>query len=538
MGLSALLGSHRRTPASFRLESAFLLPRVTAPSSFHLVLREFPLSDMEELRLDPIRQVRIAKLWAFAGITWAIVFPLLVYAITHQLSGLEIAVVMLPAAGVAFGSVELAARWEARTHRRYAYPHRLGYALASIHSFDEACDEAARSLSEWLGLRTVIVSVTSEDGYFIKPVSAHGMPAGWLTESQELPATESGMGNGSGEWQACRRRVQEDAWLGTLPGQDVVFLPLMSLGRPLGALTLVAEHNNPQIGDRRLLAAIALVLGLSLDNCRMYEGQRANAHHFEELHRMKSDFLTTVSHELRTPLTSIMMAAEMLLEEENPSEREGTRGLLVRNIVKGAVRLRSLVEDLVSVSRQDDFQPRLEPEPTPLRDLLTGAVQIVQPLLTAKSQTLDVTLALPDITVRVDRLRFEQVLINLLSNAQRYSPPGGHIAVSVGELQGDEVVIAVRDSGPGVPQEDALMIFEPFFRGDRSGLGLGLAIAKSIVELHRGRIWVEAAAGLGSRFCVAIPGASVVPDKPDPEREFVPRHAARHGGVHSQARQR
>jgi signal transduction histidine kinase len=495
---------------------------------------------MEELHLDPIRQVRIAKLWAFAGITWAIVFPLLVYGLTHELSAWEIAVVMLPAAGVAFGSVELAARWEARTHRRYAYPHRLGFALASIHSFDEACAEAARSLGEWLGLRCVIVSVASEDGHFIRPVAAYGLPEGWLAGGHELNVSETGMDSRSGDWQECRRRGKDESWFGAPPGQDTVFIPLMSLGRPLGALTLVAEHNNPQIGDRRLLAAIAMVLGLALDNCRLYEGQRANAHHFEELHRMKSDFLTTVSHELRTPLTSIMMAAEMLLEEENPGERDGTRGRLVRNIVKGAVRLRSLVEDLVSVSRQDDFQPRLEPEPTALKDLLTGAVQIVQPLLTAKGQTLDVTMAHPNLTVRVDRLRFEQVLINLLSNAQRYSPPGGHVAVNAEKLDGDEIVICVTDSGPGVPQEDAAKIFEPFFRGDRSGLGLGLAIAKSIVELHRGRIWVEAAAGFGSRFCVTVPGTtSETPgDESGPEREFVPRHAPRHNIPSRQAHPR
>lgn len=102
---------------------------------------------MEDLQLDPIRQVRIAKLWAFAGITWAIVFPLLVYAITHNLSGLEIAFVLIPAAGVSFGAVELAARWEARTHRRYAYPHRLGFALASIYIFEDACALAVNGKS-------------------------------------------------------------------------------------------------------------------------------------------------------------------------------------------------------------------------------------------------------------------------------------------------------------------------------------------------------------------------------------------------------
>ena len=229
---------------------------------------------------------------------------------------------------------------------------------------------------------------------------------------------------------------------------------------------------------------------------------------------MKSDFLSTVSHELRTPLTSIMMAAEMLLEEEEMRDAASARGRLVRNIVKGASRMSSLVADLVAVSREDEFQPRLELEPMSLDDAIANAVSIVQPLLAAKRQTLEVERADDVGLVRIDRLRFEQVLINLLSNAQRYSPPSGHVVVSTSRVGGGEVLIAVEDSGSGVSKADAQKIFEPFYRGDRSGLGLGLAIAKSIVELHNGRIWVEPGSLRGSRFCVALPADTSAPLPP------------------------
>lgn len=220
---------------------------------------------------------------------------------------------------------------------------------------------------------------------------------------------------------------------------------------------------------------------------------------------MKSDFLTTVSHELRTPLTSIMMAAEMLLEEEEADDPESTRTKLVSNITKGASRLRVLVSDLVNVSREDEFQPRLELDRVPLADVIGNAVSIIQPLAAAKRQAIEVDLGAPDAVVFVDRLRFDQVLINLLSNAQRYSPPGGRITLST-RLEKDEVIIRVTDSGPGVSADVRDMIFEPFYRGDRSGLGLGLAIAKSLVDLHNGRIWVENKRnGRGSSFCVALP---------------------------------
>ena len=219
---------------------------------------------------------------------------------------------------------------------------------------------------------------------------------------------------------------------------------------------------------------------------------------------MKSDFLATISHELRTPLTSIKMAAEMLLEEEQLEDPNSPRIRLVLNIVKGASRLTNLVADLVDVSREDEFQPRLELDPVPLGDLVATAAAIIHPLVAAKRQTLEVQLASEATPVLVDRLRFEQVLINLLSNAQRYSPAGGHIVVS-SRTDNGEIIISVRDSGPGVAPQDSDLIFEPFYRGDRSGLGLGLAIAKSLVELHSGRIWVESADGQGSLFCVALP---------------------------------
>lgn len=468
---------------------------------------------MEDTDLDPIRQVRLTKFWAFAGILWACFILLLVYTVTLSLTWIDMAVVLLPAAGVAGVAIELAARWEIRTHRRYAYPHRLGYVLASIHDFQRACDTSTRLIGEWLNLDVVIVAWMSEDDHTLVPVSAYGMPPTWCDSAPGLPTASFGL---NGEVSVSPDGVMQrlgsaEAWFQrSHPRHVVQFIPLVSHDRAEGILAVAARRRNPQVGDRRLLAALGLVLGLALDNCRLYEGQRAHAQHFQELSRMKSDFLTTVSHELRTPLTSIMMGADMLLEEEETRDPGSTRGKLVRNIVKGAFRLKTMIEDLVNVSRDDEFQPRLEMEPELLADPVTNAVSIVQPLVTAKHQTLDVELEDPECQIRIDRLRFEQVLINLLSNAQRYSPPYGHIQLTARTLPSGDCEIVVQDSGPGVALEDREMIFEPFYRGDHSGLGLGLAIAKSLVELHSGRIWVEPAEGGGSRFCVSIPGEDSV----------------------------
>jgi len=389
--------------------------------------------------------------------------------------------------------------------RRHTYPHELGCELAPIYQFPAACRRATKLIAHWLRARAVVVGWLTEDGQLLEPVAVHGLPSSWL---KRAPSLSLGDGPLSGTLRRGKLLTMPstaaDSWFaGGERRERAVYIPLVARGRLEGVLAIAAAGRNRQVRDQRLLAALGVVLGLALDNCRLYEGQRAHAQHMHELNRMKSDFLSTVSHELRTPLTSIMMAAEMLLEEEETRDPQSTRGKLVATIVRGASRLTSLVADLVNISRDDEFKPRLELDSVSIDDLVANAAAIVQPLVAAKHQSIDLKSSAPGTLVRVDRLRFEQVLINLLSNAQRYTPPGGHITVSTRLARG-ELILTVADSGPGVSPEDRELIFEPFYRGDRSGLGLGLAIAKSLVELHNGRIWVNDSDHHGSEFSVAV----------------------------------
>ena len=464
---------------------------------------------MIDSHTDPLHEVRVAKRWAIAGISLAVVALLPVYALLLGLGLTEVVFVLAPAAFGAYAGIELGSRWEYRMRRRYAYPHRLGLEMAAVHDFRLAGRRGAELVGEWFKARTVVVAWVAEEGDDLVPIAAHGMSGAWLEGAAAVSL------NGRSLKDACEDgRLNPESgvfhdWFGTLGGHRTVLVPLVSRDSPEGVLLICAGRRNHLLSDQRLLSAIGMVMGLALENARLYGAQRAHAQRLQELNRMKSDFLTTVSHELRTPLTSIMMAAEMLLEEEEADDPESTRTKLVRNITKGASRLRVLVSDLVNVSREDEFQPRLELDRVPLADVIGNAVSIIQPLATAKHQVIEVDLGAPDAVVFVDRLRFDQVLINLLSNAQRYSPPGGRIRLSTC-LEKDEVVIRVTDSGPGVSEDVRDMIFEPFYRGDRSGLGLGLAIAKSLVELHNGRIWVENRPnGRGSAFCVALPAHGV-----------------------------
>lgn len=459
---------------------------------------------MIDFHPDPLHEVRVAKRWALAGIVISVAALIPVYGIFLSLSLADVVFVLGPAALTAVIAIELASRWEYRMRRRYAYPHRLGYEVATIHEFPRACQHAVNIIAGWLKADAAIIAWLTEDEQTLGATAAFGFPQGWVENAAPITLSARTLGESVRRGTIFSKSSDGDPWFGrSFPGRKTIFVPLVSRDRPQGVLAIAASRSNQLVKDTRLLAALGMVAGLALDNCRLYEGQRAHAEHLQEVNRMKTDFLTTVSHELRTPLTSIMMAADMLREDEEEIDPTSPRARLVNNIVKGASRLSSLVADLVNVSRDDEFQPRLELDAVPLADLVTNTVGIIQPLVAAKHQTLDVEIAKPSPIVLVDRLRFEQVLTNLLSNAQRYTPPGGSIFVRH-QTDGEEEVLTVVDSGPGVPEEDRDLIFEPFYRGDRSGLGLGLAIAKSIVELHGGRLWVENSQTGGSVFAVAL----------------------------------
>ena len=461
---------------------------------------------MLEFHADPAREMRTAKRIAYAVVVVFVVTVLPLYVLVFRLSPLELSVALGPAL-LTFIAVEMASRWEYRMRRRHAYPHLLGYRLAAIRQFGRACEEAATLLSQLLRPEAIVVAWLKEDGQELEPAAAHGMPPDWLASARSMTLAARSMKDAVDHGRVLMKPTTEgDPWFAdAYPRARVVYVPLLSQDRPRGLLALATRGGNPITKDHRLLSSLGMVAALALDNCRLYEGERESARRLQELNRMKSDFLITVSHELRTPLTSVRTAAEMLLEEEEKEDSQGVRTRLARSIAKGANRLAALVADLVDASREDELAPRLELEPLPAQEMVSGAVALMNPLLAAKRQTLSVEVEDPQPAVLVDRRRFEQVVVNLLSNAQRHTPEGGRIEVRIGGDDGD-VVIAITDSGPGVAETERELIFEPFFRGDSSGMGLGLAIAKSVVELHNGRIWVENNAdGRGSTFFVALP---------------------------------
>jgi len=225
-----------------------------------------------------------------------------------------------------------------------------------------------------------------------------------------------------------------------------------------------------------------------------------------ELDGLKDDFLGLVSHELRTPLTSIIGYARLLRDERTSNLNTDQFAEVIQ---KNAQRLLRLVEDLLFLSQNQPGELAVELRSSDLADITASVVEEMRP--EAQRKHIDLAFsaaAVPRFTV--DPARIAQVLGNLISNAVKFTPDGGKVEVSVG-MDGDRAVLAVADTGVGIPAADRERIFERFFRTAIAtrqvipGTGLGLAIVRDIVEAHHGTIVVDSDAGRGSTFTICLP---------------------------------
>jgi two-component system phosphate regulon sensor histidine kinase PhoR len=227
----------------------------------------------------------------------------------------------------------------------------------------------------------------------------------------------------------------------------------------------------------------------------------------KELEKIRQDFVANVSHELRTPITTIKAYAETLLDG---TLKEEVASRFVSVIKKHADRLSKIVEDLLLLSKIEARGFQFEREILPVDDLICDAFDLVKERAERKKIVLSSGKLTPRLAVEADRNHLEQVLINLLDNAIKYTPEGGTILLSVIEKEAD-IEFSVQDNGIGIPKEDLPRIFERFYRVDKGrsqeqgGTGLGLAIVKHIVQGHGGKVWVESEIGKGSTFYFTLP---------------------------------
>lgn len=240
-----------------------------------------------------------------------------------------------------------------------------------------------------------------------------------------------------------------------------------------------------------------------------------------DLERLRTDLLSTIAHEVRTPLTVVRTSAGLLLDAAaHPSAAQ--RRTMIETIGRNADRMQRLIDEILELARFRSGAVRLQLRRFDAGDLARSAVAAVAPLAELRGQHLGVAAPVgPLPRVYGDHRRLEQALINLVSNAQRFSPDGGTVEVSIGH--GDDAVRwSVTDQGPGIPLDEQPHLFERFFvgrsdrHGRREGTGLGLPTALAIAQAHGGTIEVESRPGRGSTFTLAVPrdGPSGSPEEP------------------------
>ncbi len=227
----------------------------------------------------------------------------------------------------------------------------------------------------------------------------------------------------------------------------------------------------------------------------------------KDVERLKDDFFSMATHELRTPLTSITVSSSLLAELL--AGRGGRVAELAGLVAANAERMRRLVDDLLDLSRLEHGRLVLHRRRCELGDVFQEAADQVEPLAERKGQRLHVALPPAPCYVEADPARLKQVVLNLLANAVQYTPPSGTLRVDL-VPQDSQVIVSVHDTGPGVPADEREHIFERFYRSHRhetepDGSGLGLPIARMLVELHGGRLWYEDAPGGGSLFRFTLP---------------------------------
>ncbi len=282
--------------------------------------------------------------------------------------------------------------------------------------------------------------------------------------------------------------------------RSAMITPLMVNGASRGVVEAVSTWPDQfSAEDLRFLEAVSSWLGLMVHRAELAEVAR-----LVDLDHLRADFITMVSHNLQTPLTAVRLGVGLL--QTGVSARLGPdEQRLLQDIDDNVERLRVRINDLLTVNQLDAGALRLERAPLDLRAVIAQAVTVVRPLLGDKGQELELDLPRPLPLVGDARL-LEQVLLNLLSNAQRHTPPGTRVVVS-GQLTDREVRLTVRDNGPGIPAGEVENVFGRFYRLDTpaGGSGLGLAVARAIVELHGGRVWAERREEGGVAFIVALP---------------------------------
>jgi signal transduction histidine kinase len=405
-----------------------------------------------------------------------------------------------------------------REERRAAFVAAAGQELAASLDHEQTINTLAKLIVPNLAEMTVI-DVAEPEGALRRVAVAHRNP-----EDEQLFAETVG---------SVRREVPEalvrvmqaaePALVGSASGlyeyvtgaedgdsRTMIFLPLVSRGQTIGVAAAISTAARPfTSADLPLFTELARRASLAVDNARLYlESQQAV--------RAREEVLAIVSHDLRNPLNAVTLGASLLQMSKTLSDDDREQ---VEAIQVSGKRMSRLIADLLDVTRLEGGKRLpIELSVVGVRELLDEAEELFRAQAGAAQVSMEYRGAEEVPPVHADRHRVMQVLSNLIGNAMKFTPPGGRVDVDVSR-RGEHVLFAVSDTGPGIPKENLQDIFSPYWqakRTERMGAGLGLPIAKGIVEAHGGEIWAESEPGKGTRFYFTLRISTAEADAPQP----------------------
>ena len=351
-----------------------------------------------------------------------------------------------------------------------------------------SCEAASLLLYDPQSQHLYFEAATNElmEGIGRQTVPAESSIAGWVFTHAEPLLVEDALTD--------PRFFREMDVLTRFRTRSVLGVPLRTQDKTLGVIEAVNKRKGSfDDQDVRLLQALAAQAAITIENSRLFQ---------------QSDVVSEMVHELRTPLAALMAAAYLLQRPDLPQDQNQKLGTSIYTEVK---RLNEMATDFLELARLESGRARFTREPIDLAGLVRECLEVIRPQAEAERILLEADIEHSPGPVYGDRNRLKQVVLNLLTNAVKYNQNGGRVRVVVSG-EGSTAVLAVSDSGRGIPAESLPHMFERFYRvpdqeGATAGTGLGLAIAKRIVEANHGTIDVLSEIGKGSTFTVRLPAA-------------------------------
>jgi signal transduction histidine kinase len=290
--------------------------------------------------------------------------------------------------------------------------------------------------------------------------------------------------------------------------QSILGVPLMVQDKPIGVIEAVNKKDEGRFseGDLEVLETLASQAAIAIENARLMTQLKTANEELKQLDSMKTDFIAIASHELRTPL-GLILGHATFIKDLVPEDYHEQMDVIIRS----AMRLKEIIEDMSAIAHSDQGAAKVRRNQFSVAQLIDEIRERFRE--EADKKGIDLTQDIPadvDMAVHGDRDKIDLAVSNLVRNAITFTDKGGQVGLKA-EVSGGYVQIFVVDTGIGIPQSEIDRVFERFYQVEshltrkHGGMGLGLSIAKAMVEMHNGQIWCESKEGVGSLFCITLP---------------------------------